>query len=32
MQIYTGEELLTTLRGVKKSSEYKSEIDKALDA
>jgi thioredoxin reductase (NADPH) len=32
VQIYTGSELLTTLRGVKKSSEYKSEIEKALDA
>ncbi len=32
VQIYQGEEVFTTLRGVKKTSEYKSEIQKALDA
>lgn len=32
VQIYAAQELLTTLRGVKKSSEYKAEIERALDA
>jgi thioredoxin reductase (NADPH) len=31
VQIYRGEELHITLRGVKKSSEYKSEIEKTLE-
>lgn len=31
VQIYKAEELFTTLRGVKKSSQYKSEIEKAME-